>query len=93
MSDALGFLSAHARAALLQLVAEEVERQLAERERARAGSPWLTVEEAAQYLRLSPKSVRNRLARLPHHRLDGRILLRRDELDAALSEKRGRASC
>lgn len=87
MSD-LGFLSPQAVAALDARIAGEVERQLAEREQARAESPWMTVPEAAEYLRLSPKAIRNRLNWLPHHRLDGRILLRRDELDAAFGAAR-----
>lgn len=51
---------------------------------AAAQSPWLTVKEAAEYLRCN----RNRIDKLTskgvlqRYREGGRVLLRRDELDA-----------
>jgi excisionase family DNA binding protein len=48
-------------------------------------SPWLNVEDAAEYLRTSKDAIRALVRRgdLPVHRtLNGRLLFRRDELDA-----------
>jgi excisionase family DNA binding protein len=49
-------------------------------------SPWLTVREAADYLRTSPAAIYKRISRkqLVAHRPEGsRIMLHRDELDAS----------
>jgi excisionase family DNA binding protein len=49
-------------------------------------TPYLTVVEAAEYLKLTPEALRARLRRgsLPGHRDEGRWLLDRRELDAHL---------
>jgi excisionase family DNA binding protein len=49
-------------------------------------SPWLSVREAAAYLRLSEGSVRQMIRRgtLPSHKIEGRRLLHRTELDDLL---------
>jgi len=56
-----------------------------------AGSPWLTVAEAAEYLRCKPKRVYDLASqhRLPAHRDGSRLLFRRDELDAYVLEEDG----
>ncbi len=48
-------------------------------------SPWLNVDDAAEYLRTTPDAIRAMVRRcdLPVHRTaKGRLLFRRDELDA-----------
>lgn len=46
-------------------------------------SPWLNVQEAAEYLRCTPKRIYDLTgqSRLPVHRDGSRLLFRRDELD------------
>jgi excisionase family DNA binding protein len=62
---------------------------LAERLGAGTGeqSPWLTVGEAADYLRCAPKRIYDLLSqgRLPRHKDGSRVLLHRAELDAYLA--------
>ena len=50
-------------------------------------SPWLTVAEAADYLRCAPKRIYDLLSqrRLPRHKDGSRVLLHRGELDAYLA--------
>jgi excisionase family DNA binding protein len=79
---------------------EEVVESIAERVAARvlatmassSSSPWMTADEAAKYLRCSESRVRKltSLGDLPRHRDGGRVLYRRDELDAFVA--RGGAS-
>lgn len=52
------------------------------------GTPWMTVEEAAEYLRASKSWVRARLYEIPHHKVDGKILIHRHELDSWLTNHR-----
>ncbi len=49
-------------------------------------SPWLTVEEAAEYLRWSKHRVYKNVGRdgIPHRKHGGRLLFHRQELDAWL---------
>jgi excisionase family DNA binding protein len=49
-------------------------------------SPWLDVNEAADYLRCKPKRVYDLVSqsRVPAHKDGSRLLLHRDELDAYL---------
>jgi excisionase family DNA binding protein len=64
---------------LAELVAERLGGTM------RAGpSPWMTANEAAEYLRCSASRVRKltMLGDLPTHRDGGRVLYRRDDLDA-----------
>jgi excisionase family DNA binding protein len=64
-------------------VDERVEQALELREREKR---WLTVEEAAVYLGLTPAAVRRRISRgtLRHSRNGGRVFVDRRALDAAL---------
>jgi excisionase family DNA binding protein len=74
--------------ALRPLVQELLQEEL---DRLPAGepepSPWLGVRAAAAYLGVSEGSIRQMIRRgtIPSHKVEGRRLLRRDELDAALS--------
>jgi excisionase family DNA binding protein len=45
---------------------------------------WWTVEQAAQYLGLTPTAVRRRVHRgqIPFHRLGSRLRFKKEELDA-----------
>lgn len=50
-----------------------------------SGSPWLSVKSAADYLDTTEDAIRALVKRrqVPHHRTEtGRLLFRRDELDA-----------
>ncbi|MFP4309856.1 MAG: helix-turn-helix domain-containing protein [Desulfococcaceae bacterium] len=53
-------------------------------------TPWLTVKEAADRLRLKPGTLRNYMTRklIPYHRNPhtGTVRLRRDEVDAWLTQ-------
>ena len=51
-------------------------------------SPYMTVVEAAEYLRWPKERIYKLTAAraIPHHKHEGRILLRRDALDAWLDE-------
>lgn len=51
-------------------------------------SPWMTVTEAAEYLRASERWVRGRLHEIPHSKVDGKTLLHRRELDSWLTNHR-----
>jgi excisionase family DNA binding protein len=56
-------------------------------------SPFLTVKEAALYLRCSPRTLYRMIQRgeIPHKRIGGGIRLRKDELEAWLEERSARA--
>ena len=49
-----------------------------------AGSPWVTVQEAASYARVSPSTVRRAIKRkrLVAFRIGSAIRLQRDDVDA-----------
>lgn len=72
--------------ALRAFVAEEVARQLAEH----LPAELLTTEEAARYLRTTPRGIHDRVSRgtLPAEKDGGRNLYRRADLDAYLSRTR-----
>jgi excisionase family DNA binding protein len=73
---------------LAPALAERVAELLAERLPGTVEqSPWLTVNEAADYLRCTPKRIYDLLSqsRLPRHKDGSRVLLRRAELDAYLA--------
>ena len=75
-------------------VAHRVAEILAEREPPEAPSPWLDAAGAAEYLSW-PRQRIYKLStadRIPHRKHEGRLLFRRDELDAWLDEsyRRGR---
>jgi excisionase family DNA binding protein len=70
--------------ALRALVAEEVERVLAQHEHHDDGSPWLTREQAAAYVHVSPRTLDRyrREGRVRAEYVVGRPLFHRDDLDA-----------
>lgn len=74
-----------------QLVAEVIEARTPEPRSDR--SPWLTVREAADYLRVSEGSVRQLIRRgtVPSYKLEGRRLIRRPDLDDVLLDKSNKA--
>jgi excisionase family DNA binding protein len=69
-------------AALEQLVDERVAGALATLHRG-SGSPWLALEEAAAYLRVSERTIERLIAkgRLRSSTIGRRRLVRRDDLD------------
>lgn len=90
----LNLLSPSAQAALVALIDERVAEQLATITDSYAIRPWLTVDEAAEYLRTTPAAIRKRISRkqLRAHRPEGsRIMLRRDDLDRALDRGANRS--
>lgn len=68
---------------LLERIAVRVAELLAPVLAAPAASPWLTVGEAAEYLRCKPKRVYDLVSqrRISAHRDGSRLLFSRDELD------------
>lgn len=56
------------------------------------GSPWMTVTEAAEYLRASESWLRARLYKIPHCKVDGKTLLNRRELDVWVMNRGTEAS-
>ena len=74
------------------LVADEVERALAERRHNDDPSPWLTPAEAAVLLRTSRGAINNLTAagRLTRHHPDGsrKVLLARAEIEALVQPER-----
>jgi len=79
----------------LQELAALVAGILAERDAFAPPSPYLSVPEAAEYLRWPRKRVHNLTAAgaIPHFKHGNRILFRRDELDRWLEQHReGRAT-
>src|SRR4051794_26191891 len=82
----LDLLSPHAGAALMKLIDERVQEGLASAVPPAPSSPWLTVAEAADYLRTTSDAIYKRIKRgqLTSYRPEGSpILLRRNELDGA----------
>jgi excisionase family DNA binding protein len=72
--------------ALIDQLEERLIERLADRLTTTPNSPWLTVKEAADYLRTTEGAIRKRIRRkqLPSYRPEGsKILLRRDDLDRA----------
>jgi excisionase family DNA binding protein len=61
---------------------------LAERLHLGNGSPWMNTAEAAEYLRVSVRWLRQHLHQVPHSKVEGRLFFSRNELDAWLAEKR-----
>jgi excisionase family DNA binding protein len=76
---------------LAELIAEALARRLAGEPGASNGeerSPWMAIEGAARYLDW-PKQRLYKLSAsgaLPHYKQEGRLLFRRDELDAWLAQ-------
>lgn len=77
--------------AIEQLVEERVREQLEELPGAASSSPWLSLDEAADYLRVSPRTLERRIkrGRIRSTTIGRRRLLHRDDLDE-LAEKRRR---
>jgi excisionase family DNA binding protein len=75
--------------AVLEAIEELVEERVQERLQLFTGvsssSPWLSVDEAAEYLGVSSRSIERMIAkkRLRSHPVGRRRLLHRDELDKA----------
>lgn len=77
---ALTLSTAHVEA----LVEECVRRALARMPAPAVASPWMTTEEAAEYLRCKPQRVHELVSRgdLSRHKEGGRLLLDRAEVEA-----------
>ena len=61
---------------------------LAERLHLSEPSPWMTTAEAADYLRVSVRWLRQHLGQVPHSKVEGRLFFSRRDLDAWLEGKR-----
>ena len=61
---------------------------LAERLHLTDGTPWMNTAEAAQYMRVSVRWLRQHLHQVPHSKVEGRLFFSRTELDAWLGERR-----
>jgi helix-turn-helix protein len=61
---------------------------LAERIHLQSGSPWMNTAEAAEYMRVSVRWLRQHLFQVPHSKVEGRLFFSRTELDTWLTEKR-----
>ena len=61
---------------------------LAERLRLSEPSQWMTTAEAADYMRVSVRWLRQHLHQVPHSKVEGRLFFSRRELDAWLQGKR-----
>lgn len=46
-------------------------------------TPWMTFNRAAAYANMSPRTLARRLE-IPRHKVGGKVLFHRDEVDAAL---------
>jgi excisionase family DNA binding protein len=70
--------------AVAEQLAPRVAALMAEQSPAPSASPWLDVDEAATYLRLTKDALYKLTGAkaIPHHRIGERIRFRRDELDA-----------
>jgi excisionase family DNA binding protein len=91
--SALDFLSAAARAELEQLIDERVAARVSEYAPAAAAvSPYMTIPEAAEYLRCSRQRIDDLLSqrRLTRHKDGKRTLVSRDEVAAYVVEERRR---
>lgn len=61
---------------------------LAERLQLSNSSPWMSTAEAAEYMRVSVRWLRQHLNQIPHSKVEGRLFFSRNELDAWLAENR-----
>jgi excisionase family DNA binding protein len=61
---------------------------LAERLQLTDGSPWMNTAEAAEYMRVSVRWLRQHLHQIPHSKVEGRLFFSRKELDAWLAKNR-----
>jgi excisionase family DNA binding protein len=51
-------------------------------------SPWMSTAEAAEYMRVSIRWLRQHLHQIPHSKVEGRLFFSSKELDAWLAENR-----
>jgi excisionase family DNA binding protein len=72
-----------------RIVEQTVAEHIATCEAARLPTEWMTTQEAAEYLRLTPSALRARVRRgtIRAHDDNGRWLFRRSELDADLAAR------
>lgn len=86
MSDLTSMLGPDLVREIERLVDERVRVALADREGRDSGSPWLTIREAADRLRISERTVARHLARgrLRSVHFGSRRLLHRDDCDELL---------
>jgi excisionase family DNA binding protein len=77
--------------AIERLVDDRIEATLAERENGSSSTPWLTIAEAAEYSRLSERTIERLLgrAKIRSSTIGRRRLLHRDDLDAYLKATAG----
>jgi hypothetical protein len=61
---------------------------LAERLQLSDGTPWMNTAEAAQYMRVSVRWLRQHLRQMPHSKVEGRLFFSRVELDGWLARNR-----
>ena len=61
---------------------------LAERLHLSDGTPWMNTAEAAEYMRVSVRWLRQHLRQMPHSKVEGRLFFSRAELDAWLAGNR-----
>lgn len=61
---------------------------LAERIQLSNASPWMNTAEAAEYMRVSIRWLRQHLHQIPHSKVEGRLFFSRNELDAWLAKNR-----
>ncbi|HSB38923.1 MAG TPA: helix-turn-helix domain-containing protein [Gaiellaceae bacterium] len=61
---------------------------LAERLQLSNASPWMNTAEAAGYMRVSIRWLRQHLHQIPHSKVEGRLFFSRNELDAWLAKNR-----
>lgn len=81
----LELLSDSARADLIELIGRCVAEHQPQSLHGGVTSPWLTISEAAEYLRTTPGAIRKRISRkqLKAHRPEGsQWILHKDDLDA-----------
>jgi excisionase family DNA binding protein len=61
---------------------------LAERLQLSNSSPWMSTAEAAEYMRVSVRWLRQHLNLIPHSKVEGRLFFSSKELDAWLAKNR-----
>lgn len=90
MSDLAALFTPEVVAAIERLVDERVDAAFAELENA-ARSPWLSIPEAATYLGVCERTVERMIRRgqVRSSTVGRRRLLRRDDLDVAMSDEGG----
>jgi excisionase family DNA binding protein len=79
---------------LVEAIAERVAAMLEERAPVLDGSPWLTVDEAADYLRCSRQRIYDlrSAGRLNRHKDGSRVLVSRTELERLVASELPRPS-